>query len=309
MLWRGRIYSPLPFVRSLWGTRINAGVWGTAAFPSVYRMRTSSFAFLPHSVRWQIASAVLLFAALVAGFAIGPLAATPVAAIGLAGLAITVVQCLRYAFASDIEGLPNIGRYSRLGSRGIYRAVIGWLHLLQPFARAAGRVRGILSAPTVAASQTIRTPRPVAADVMRALYLVGRGTIESRFWAERWIGAETLLTQMVERLRESALTRPLEIEECWLTARDIRVGVGPFGWLDLLVLVENHGAGKSLIRVGYRWQPAALSILAALAILAGTILGLRNVMLPWAAAIGVCGVVVAGAALWCSTVRCPPQHT
>ena len=36
MLWRGRIYSPLPFVRSLWGARINAGVWGTAAFPSVY---------------------------------------------------------------------------------------------------------------------------------------------------------------------------------------------------------------------------------------------------------------------------------
>src|SRR5205814_2302412 len=30
MLWRGRIYSPLPFVRSLSGTRINAGVWGTA---------------------------------------------------------------------------------------------------------------------------------------------------------------------------------------------------------------------------------------------------------------------------------------
>src|SRR5204862_476525 len=35
MLWRGRIYSPLPFVRSLWSTRVNAGVWGTAACPSV----------------------------------------------------------------------------------------------------------------------------------------------------------------------------------------------------------------------------------------------------------------------------------
>ena len=51
MLWRGRIYSPLPFVRSLWGTRINAGVWGTAAFPSVYRTDVHPFAFLPHSVR------------------------------------------------------------------------------------------------------------------------------------------------------------------------------------------------------------------------------------------------------------------
>jgi GT2 family glycosyltransferase len=36
MLWRGRIYSPLPFLRSFAGQRVNSGVWGTAAFPSVY---------------------------------------------------------------------------------------------------------------------------------------------------------------------------------------------------------------------------------------------------------------------------------
>ena len=56
MLWHGRIYSPLPFVRSLWGARINAGVWGTAAFPSVYRTDVHPFAFLPHSVKWQVLS-------------------------------------------------------------------------------------------------------------------------------------------------------------------------------------------------------------------------------------------------------------
>jgi len=59
MLWHGRIYSPLPFVRSLWGTKINAGVWGTAAFPSVYRTDIHPFAFLPHSIRWQVMSFVL----------------------------------------------------------------------------------------------------------------------------------------------------------------------------------------------------------------------------------------------------------
>src|SRR5204863_2042442 len=59
MLWHGRIYSPLPIVRSLWGTRINAGVWGTAAFPSVYRTDVHPFAFLPHSIRWQVLSFVL----------------------------------------------------------------------------------------------------------------------------------------------------------------------------------------------------------------------------------------------------------
>src|SRR5260370_32936662 len=63
MLWRGRIYSPLPIVQSLWGTRINAGVWGTAAFPSVYRTDVHPFAFLPHSIRWQVLSFVLTLAA------------------------------------------------------------------------------------------------------------------------------------------------------------------------------------------------------------------------------------------------------
>ena len=68
MLWRGRIYSPLPFVRSLWGVRvINAGVWGTAPFPSVYRSDIHPFAFMPHSVKWQVVSLVLT----IAGFAVG----------------------------------------------------------------------------------------------------------------------------------------------------------------------------------------------------------------------------------------------
>ena len=64
MLWHGRIYSPLPFVRSLWGTRINAGPWGMAAFPSVYRTDVHPFAFLPHSIRWQVFSFILALSGL-----------------------------------------------------------------------------------------------------------------------------------------------------------------------------------------------------------------------------------------------------
>ena len=55
--WQGHIYSPLPFVRSLSRPRVNVGIWGSAAFPSVYHMQAFSLAFLPHTVRWQIASA------------------------------------------------------------------------------------------------------------------------------------------------------------------------------------------------------------------------------------------------------------
>ena len=145
--WRGHIYSPLPFVRSLSRPRVNVGIWGSAAFPSVYHTQAFSLAFLPHTVRWQIVSAALIAAALLVGLVIGPAVGTPLAVIGIAGLAITVFQCVRYALASDIESLPNIGRHSRHASRAIYRVVIAWLHLLQPFARAAGYLRGLRSPP------------------------------------------------------------------------------------------------------------------------------------------------------------------
>ena len=277
--WKGHIYSPLPFVRSLSRPRVNLGIWGSAAFPSVYHMQAFSLAFLPHTVRWQIVSATFVAAALLLGFVIGPAAARPAAAIGaigLAGLAITVFQCVRYALASDIESLPDIGRYSRRASRAVYRLVIAWLHLLQPFARATGYLRGMLSPPTVAPPPAAREPRPSPGDLACALYLLGRGTIESRFWAERWIGADSLLTRMTDRLRSSPLTRSLEIEDGWPTARDIRVPVWPFAWLDLLVLVENHGAGRSLIRIGHRLQPSAFSIVAVLAIVAWPLARLQD---------------------------------
>jgi GT2 family glycosyltransferase len=300
--WKGHIYSPLPFVRSLSRPRVNVGVWGTAAFPSVYHAQAFSWTFLPHTVRWQIASAVLALAAVVAGSAIGSTLAMAVAAAGLAGLAITFIQCVRHAFASDIEALPNIGRMSRVGSRGIYRGMITWLHLLQPYARAAGRMRGVLSPPDDARPQTIQASRPTTNDVARTLSLVAHRTVELRFWADRWIGAEMLLKQMVDRFRESPLTRALVIEEGWLTERDIRLAIGPFGWLDLQVLVEDHGAARSLIRVGHRWHPATLSIVASLAVVAGIWLSVRGVMRPEAAAVALLGIAVAGTALWRSTL-------
>ena len=170
---------------------------------------------------------------------------------------------------------PNIGRHKG-ASRAIYRIVIAWLHLLQPFARATGQLRGVWSQPKVAAPRTSQAPFPSPGDVARALYLLGRGTLASKFWAERWIGAETLLTRMTDRLRESPLTRTLKVEDGWPAGRDIRIAVRRFAWLDLLVLVEDHGAGRSLVRVAHRLQPAVLSIIAALVIAAWTIVSLRG---------------------------------
>jgi GT2 family glycosyltransferase len=297
--WQGHIYSPLPFVRSLSRPRVNVGIWGSASFPSVYHMQAFAIAFLPHTVWWQIVSAALILAGLPAGVIIGAEAGTPVALIGLVGLAVTAVQCVRYALASDIESLPTIGRHSRQASRAIYRLVIAWLHVVQPFARAAGYLRGLRSPP--AAAPSAFDLRSLLSDVARTLHLLARGAIESRFWAERWIGAEELLTRMTDRLRSSPLARTIEIEDDWLTARDIRLPIWPFAWLDLRVLVENHGAGRSLVRIGNRLRLAALSIVAVLAIAAWPIARLQGDTLVTSAIAGVCsliGVLLAGTALW-----------
>ena len=144
MLWRGRIYSPLPFVRSLWGTRINAGVWGTAAFPSVYRTDVHPFAFLPHSIRWQVLSFVLTVAG---GLRRRDRATTRgrrrcCSAPASSASPSTIAKNVAYAMRSDVDSLP--------GRRLWYRAMVAYLHFIQPLARLRGRIRGVLSPPEVA---------------------------------------------------------------------------------------------------------------------------------------------------------------
>ena len=191
MLWRGRIYSPLPFVRSLWGTRINAGVWGTAAFPSVYRTDVHPFAFLPHSIKWQVISFVLTIAGIgVAAMGQHHWTSYILLGSGIVGLATTVAKNIAYALRSDVDSLP--------GSRLWYRATVAYLHFIQPLARLRGRIRGVLSPPTVAVPpsepQTSRGPRPSLAEAWRALLLISGNVTEDRFWSETWTSADRVLT-------------------------------------------------------------------------------------------------------------------
>src|SRR4029078_1885839 len=123
LLWRGRIYRPLPVVLSLWGMKVNAGVWGTAAFPSVYRADVHPFAFMPHSIRWQVISVVLTLA----GLAVGATrqawwAATILLGSGIVGLAVTIGKNVTYALRSDVDSLN--------GRKLWYCGMAAYLHFL-----------------------------------------------------------------------------------------------------------------------------------------------------------------------------------
>ncbi|MCU1383792.1 MAG: glycosyl transferase, family 2 [Acidobacteria bacterium] len=263
MLWRGRIYSPLPFVRSLWGTRVNAGVWGTAAFPSVYRTDVHPFAFLPHSIKFQALSLILTLA----GFGVAATqqhhwASYLLLGSGLVGLAATVAKNIAYAMRSEVDSLS--------GSKLWYRATVAYLHFLQPLARVRGRIRGVLSPPALEAPsaepQTSRGPRPSLAEAWRALLLISGNVTEDRFWSETWTTADRVLSQLTDWLRRSRAVRSIEIDEGWSDDRDISVFVGRWAWLDVRALVEEHGGGRSLVRISTHLRPTTFGIVAALGI-------------------------------------------
>jgi GT2 family glycosyltransferase len=261
MLWRGRIYSPLPFVRSLWGTRINAGVWGTAAFPSVYRADVHPFAFMPHSIRWQVVSLMLTIAGLgvVATGAHWWTAALLVGS-GLVGIAVTIGKNITYALRSNVEALR--------GGRLWYRITVAYLHFLQPLARMRGQIRGVLSPPEVVLPpgerQTRRGARPSFGEAGRALLLVSGSVTEDRFWSETWTSADRILSRLADWLRRSRAVRTIEIDEGWSDDRDVSVFVGRWAWLDVRALVEEHGGGKSLVRISTHLRPTTFGIVSAL---------------------------------------------
>jgi len=273
MLWRGRIYSPLPFVRSLWDARINTGVWGSAAFPSVYRTDVHPFAFLPHSVHWQVLSILLMIAgASVTAIGDHAWAASLLLGTGLIGLAATIQKNVSYASRSDLSGLP--------GSRLWYRGTVAFLHFLQPFARALGFIRGILAPPEIllphSEPQTSRGPTPSRREAWRALLLGAGSVAEDRFWSEQRTSANRLLTELVDWLRRSRAVRRIEVDEGWSLDRDVSILVARWAWVDLRALVEEHAGGNVLVRISTYLRPTILGI--------ATSVALAAILVGWIAA-------------------------
>jgi GT2 family glycosyltransferase len=302
MLWRGRIYSPLPFVRSLTRAQINAGVWGTAAFPSVYFTGAPSREYLPHSVQWQAAWIVLGAVGLLGLASPWPAAAGLALVLAVAAVLTTLTKCASYALASDVRGIhPRAGESPRAAPWRC-RAMIAWLHFVQPLARLRGLVRGLMNppddtAPDPHASGTARSGSPGARPVLRLLL---GDSLDSRFWGESWTGIEHVLTGVVAGLRAGRVG-PISVDDGWQHDRDVSVGLGPWARLDLRALIEEHEQGRVLLRVSRRLAPTGPGMIAALGIAAvlavGALLGADHywplTSLAGAALVGITGVGIA----------------
>ena len=261
MLWRGRIYSSLPFVRSLSGRRINTGVWGTAAFPSVYRTDVHGFQFLPHLPAWWFASAALCLIG--AGALMSPFLGLAIVflSVGAVGWFTTVARCLLFGWHSDLSGVQMRGRTAKLR----HRLLISWLHFIQPIARFYGRVRGMLNPPPVIESGRVsrfpwKAPVPSVSDVVATVAVLGGVATEERYWGERWTTHDAVLSELAGLLRSARPARSVDIDDGWRADRDVSIEVGRWGWLDARVLLEEHGGSQVLFRVGTKLRPTLKGI-------------------------------------------------
>ena len=247
--WRGHVYSPLPFVRSLFGIRVNSGAWGTAAFPSIYRTDVIPALLAPQTLTWQVSALLLtVFGALLWNFGLGWPAVTMMAC-GILAIAATLGRCLQHAMASDIRALPPLPGRSLTTSRILTRGLIALLHFLQPLARIRGQLRGILAPPEVELGEDAGPRLPTWHDMRDVLARFARQREPLAFWSESWLGREALLTRIVQRVRSTRIATSLEVDDGWRGNRDVSLQLGRWGRLDVQMLVEEHAQGKVLVRI------------------------------------------------------------
>ena len=270
LVWRGRIYSPLPETLALRQRRVNTGVWGTAAFPSVYWAEASPWQHLPHSAAWIVLSSFLV---VMGAFGLAqPSQGVWLLAAGTAGWFTTLARCVALAQRADLRKLPRLWGLPFSVSRVVYRATIAWLHVVQPLARMRGRLKGMWSQPQIVASQG-GSPEPWQAsvpswgDASQSARLMAGLVHQRAFWSESWFAHTSMLSALAAVLRASRPAQVVELDDGWHADRDLSLAVGHWGWLDLRVLVEEHAGGRCLVRMGTRFRFRRTGFAGALALL------------------------------------------
>jgi hypothetical protein len=179
---------------------------------------------------------------------------------GTVGGLVTLARCVRCGWRSDVDGVPPLPGRSVRWSRFRYRALIAWLHVVQPLARFRGRLRGLSGrqrvAPEHMTGQPWKAPVPTLRDALASVRLVTPSGAERSFWSETRVSPATLLRDLVGVLRAARPAQVVEVDEGWRPDRDLSVAIGRWGWLHLRSLVEEHEDGACLFRVRARLRPS-----------------------------------------------------
>jgi hypothetical protein len=238
--WGGRLYGGLARVAErTWGARIYHGTWGSASYQSMYTPAGPVWSLLLMP-EWYLLIACFVASALVGALwrpVFWCLLPASMAAAGTIGLAV------RSAASTRFEGDHRRLRLLQL------RALTTLLILLQPAARLAGRLACGLT-PWRGCGGSLRIPRPRSVTV----------------WSERWHAAETWLSSVERRLRGNGGSVRLGGGfDRW----DLEVRTGMLGTARLRMAIEEHGAGRQLVRFQI-WPTVTLPVVAFAIVLAAT---------------------------------------
>ncbi|HEX6899182.1 MAG TPA: glycosyltransferase [Thermoanaerobaculia bacterium] len=221
LTWQGRMYGN-GVTRALlsWRGRVYQGTFGSAPFQSIYHPAPGLLASLPLMPEWY--AIILALAALsLLGLLWAPLAWCLIP-MSLA-VAAPVVQALASAARARWAESPG---WPARASRFFLTA---FLHLAQPLARLSGRLRHGLT--------PWRRRVPGLASILPA---------STTLWSETWRAPEDWL----KRIREAMTARGAVVRtggdfDSW----DLEIRAGAFGSARLRMAIEEHGAGKQLVRL------------------------------------------------------------
>ncbi len=263
--WAGRVYGNGHARMSWHPGRIYQGIWGSAPFQSLYQPATGALWSLFLMPEWYLV--IVTLAALAAlGYSWSPLRfSLPLFA---AALGAVVFQA---GLGAARTSFTNASR-SRL-SQVKARALTGFLYFLQPLARLCGRLSAGLTPWRVRCPAFLAVPWP-------------RRTAE---WSEhrRDPGERLETLESTVRDEHACVFRGGEFDRWDLEVR------GMLGAARLQMAVEEHGAGRQLVR--FRVWPRFSRMGVALALLFSSLAVAAGLDREWAASI-LLGVIAAALA-------------
>ena len=218
--WRGRLYGDAG-PRALWPRRhrIYQGVWGSGSFQRLYEEQPPAIAALTLMPEWYLLVGVL---AVLCGLGLlwAPL--------------LLMLPLLAFALALPIAQALASARACARVAGALPLALTAFLHLTQSVMRLRGRLgRGLTP-------WRLRGLGGIAAPVRRSWSV----------WSERWLPAEGWIGAVERGLTDrGAIVHRGGDYDRW----DLHLRGGMLGAGRLVAAVEEHGAGRQLVR--FRWRP------------------------------------------------------
>lgn len=242
LTWTGRLYGKgLTAAVRLRRGRVYQGVWGSALFQSVYEPSAGLIESLPLMPEWYLVVGLLAALAALGVFWQPLLLIVPLLFFALAA---PVAQAILSGFKASFIAKPaNHNQEIKL------LLITSFLHLIQPIARLIGRLKHGLTPWRHRGTQFFVLP------VSKTI----------AYWSEMWHEVSDRLQKLENSLRADGaiVRRNGDFDNGW----DLQIRGGMFGGTRLLVLTEEHGQGKQIVRV--RTTPRGTFFVHALTVVLG----------------------------------------